>query len=292
MDSEKLDADLEIKLLDNGIDFILRGIDELFDSDYELKGESVATHVSDSSYKYGVLHLFSGFLLLLKERLYRHAPELPFKGKFQDIRRKLASNQAMKTVNFDEAIEKLAIGPRVIFSNDEMNVIREVQHIRNQLEHYSVSVNKIYLWKQLSKFVELVDNFLINELQVSLEESTNSPELCRKIREIGVIQRRINRQFTEAWNQDVQKRRRKFKRNPKKALQGIDYEYHSGNGEGYPYASCPSCGQPTLISYGEFAGICSNQECNNVSFITACLKCGVAIPGRAGEGGGFCDACP
>lgn len=295
MSSEKVDVKLEIKLLDNGIDFILKGIDELFDSDYELRGDSDAVYVSDSSYKYGVLHLFSGFLLLLKERLYRHAPELPFKGKYQEIRQKLSSNnmssKPMRTVDCDEAIEKLAIGPRVTFSDDELKVIRYVQSIRNQFEHYSVSVNKIALWKQLSAFVELIDNFLIDELKVSIEESASNPELRRKIKEIEVVQERIKRQFTEAWREDVQKRLRKFKRNPQKAILSIEGEYHSGRGEGYPYTVCPDCGQDTLVVYGDFEGICSNQECRSVSPITACLRCGTPMAGESWEDGDFCSVC-
>ena len=291
MSPNKVDAKLEINLLDNGIDFILKGISELFSSDYELRGDSDAVYVSDSSYKYGVLHLFSGFLLLLKERLYRHGPELPFKGKYQEIQNKIASGRTMRTVDCDEAIERLAFGPRVTFSDDELKVIRYIQDIRNQFEHYSVSVNKLALWKELSSFIELVDSFLISELQVSIEKAAESSELCKKIGEIGAVQERIKRQFIEAWNEDIQKRLRKFKRNPKKAIQEVEGEYRSGHGEGYPYTVCPDCGEDTLIVYGEFEGICSNRECRSVSPITACLRCGTPMPGDFGDDGDFCDVC-
>ncbi len=70
---------------DDGIDFILKGIDELFDDNLELRGTDVyttgiATDISAHAYKYGVLHLFSGFLLLLKEKLARHLPALIYTG--------------------------------------------------------------------------------------------------------------------------------------------------------------------------------------------------------------------
>ncbi|MBD2246546.1 hypothetical protein [Nostoc sp. FACHB-888] len=169
MSNEELDITLELNLLDNGVDFILKGIDELFDEDHILREYSNATHISMNGYKYGVLHLFSGFLLLLKERLSRHLPELIFKGRVNEVKQKLSSGKTPNTVDFDEALERLEIGPKVIFSKDELEVIRVIQDIRNQFEHYKVSINKFQLWKNVSKFLELIDNFLIKELQINIE---------------------------------------------------------------------------------------------------------------------------
>ncbi|WP_157867376.1 hypothetical protein [Gloeothece citriformis] len=111
MNDEKIALILEINLLDNGMDFILKGIDELFDEDHMLRGYSTATDITISSYKYGILHLFSGFLLLLKERLYRHLPELIFKGNIADVKNKLASNKnqnkTLNTVDLDEALKEV-----------------------------------------------------------------------------------------------------------------------------------------------------------------------------------------
>jgi hypothetical protein len=84
MRSEDDDIRLELNFLDNGIDFILKGIDELFDEAHVLREYSTAKDITLSGYKYGLIHLFSGFLLLLKEQLSRHAPELIFKGKLDE----------------------------------------------------------------------------------------------------------------------------------------------------------------------------------------------------------------
>jgi hypothetical protein len=178
------DNTLELKLLDNGIDFILKGIDELFDENHVLRGYSTAVDVSESSYKYGVIHLFSGFLLLLKERLYRHLPELIFKGRVDDVKKKLDDRKIPNTVDLDEALERLTIGPRVTFSEDDMKVIRSVQDIRNKFEHYEVSINKYLLFEKTSKFLELVDRFLINELSINLEHVAEGKKLREKIRTI------------------------------------------------------------------------------------------------------------
>ena len=114
MSVEDSDSALKLNLLDNGVDFILKGIDELFDSDHVLREYSTATDITISSYKYGVLHLFSGFLLLLKERLSRHLSELIFKGKVNEVRQKISSGKTPNTIDFDEALERLEIAPILI----------------------------------------------------------------------------------------------------------------------------------------------------------------------------------
>jgi hypothetical protein len=105
--AESSNIKLELSLLNNGLDFILKGIDELFDDDYVIREYSSAVDIGTSSYKYGVLNLFSGFLLLLKERLYRHMPELIYKGSLKDIKTQLNSGKTPNTVDLDEALEKL-----------------------------------------------------------------------------------------------------------------------------------------------------------------------------------------
>ena len=59
---------LTLDLLNNGIDFICAGVE------YFLHDEP-----DPRSHKYAVLYLFSGLLLLLKERLRREHPSLIFK---------------------------------------------------------------------------------------------------------------------------------------------------------------------------------------------------------------------
>ena len=185
MSSEE--SDIALNLLDNGVDFIFKGIDELFDEDHVLREYSTATDISLSGYKYGVIHLFSGFLLLLKEKLFRGSPILIFRGNPDAVERKLSLGKILKTVGLEEALEKLELklSPGVVFSKDELGVIKSIQDIRNQFEHYQVSkINRFQLWENISKFLELVDKFLVNELQISIETSSESLELQQKIHTI------------------------------------------------------------------------------------------------------------
>ncbi|MBD2728566.1 hypothetical protein H6G96_20150 [Nostoc sp. FACHB-892] len=290
MSNEKSDSTLQFNLLDNGVDFILKGIDELFDEDHVLREYSSATDITISSYKYGVLHLFSGFLLLLKERLSRRLPELIFKGRVNEVKQKISSGKTPNTIDLDEALERLEIGPKVIFSNDELEVIRTVQDIRNQFEHYKVSTNKYRLWTNISKFLELIDRFLVNELQINIEASSESLELQKKIHTIDSIWKRIEQQKKQKWNQDIQLKVRKFKRNHSRILQEIEQEYRVNKGAYFPFTICPDCYQETLITLGEFEGICSNSECNSINPLTECGRCGEVMTGFSWNFG-FCESC-
>lgn len=164
------EADLSLSLLENGLDFILKGMDELFGENHVLKNAK-ATEVELRNYKYGITNLFSGFLLLLKERLSRHFPELIFSGKLSDIKKTLQSGKKIPTtVDLDEALERLEIGPRVIFSPDELEVIRRMQEFRNQFEHYRVVGNKYQLWAEVARFLDVIERFLMGELGIELEK--------------------------------------------------------------------------------------------------------------------------
>ena len=290
MSSEKSDITLELNLLDNGVDFILKGIDELFDEDHVLREFSTATDISLNGYKYGVIHLFSGFLLLLKERLSRHLPELIFKGKLNDVKRKLSSGKTPNTVDLDEALEKLEMAPKVIFSEDELSVIRSIQEIRNQFEHYKVSINKYHLWKNISKFLELIDKFLVHELQINLETSAESFELQNKIHTIDSVWKRVDRKRRQNWRNDAETRLEEFKRNREQILNDLDVEYYYNKGAEESFTTCPECGDYTLIAYGDYEGICSNSECNSVSPLKTCNRCGQLMRGFEWEFD-FCDYC-
>jgi hypothetical protein len=270
MSTNNSDIILELNLLDNGIDFILKGIDELFDEQHAWAGYSNPVDVTPSRYKYGYLHLFSGFLLLLKERLSRHLPELIFKGKIAEVKQRLASGKTPNTVDLDEALERLEIGPKVTFSDDELKVIRNMQDFRNQFEHYKVSANKYQLWANVSEFLALIDRFLVQELQITIESSADSLELRQKIQTIESIWERIREQREQEWKQDIQYRLKKFKPIRKKVVTDLEGEHLVSKGDITPFIYCPECGEETLIVHGEYAGICANPECNGVHPLTHC----------------------
>jgi hypothetical protein len=277
MAANNSDVLLELNLLDNGIDFILKGIDELFDESHVLRGHSDPVDVSANRYKYGILHLFSGFLLLLKERLSRHLPELIFKGKIAEAKQKLASGKTPNTVDLDEALERLEMGPKVTFSDDELRVIRSVQDFRNQFEHYKVSANKYHLWAIVSAFLALIDSFLVRDLQINIEASADSNELREKIQTLESVWKRIDEQRKKNWQEEIDRKLENFQSIRAEVLADLEFTYRSDKGATEVLIDCPECGEETLIVYGEYRGICSNEECNATYPITQCDRCGVTI---------------
>lgn len=148
---------IQISLLNNGIDYVLKGIDEMFSPDLELRDYVGPTDTTPTSFKYGVLHLYSGFLLLLKERLRRHGDTLFYQGSMKEVREKLNDGnekkiKLLKTVDLDEALDRLEIGPRVKFDESELKTIRRMQDYRNLFEHFKVEGNKYELWSTISDF--------------------------------------------------------------------------------------------------------------------------------------------
>jgi hypothetical protein len=290
IDNEKDDVTLELNLLDNGIDFILKGIDELFDEYHVLREYSAATDINTNGYKYGVIHLFSGFLLLLKERLSHHLPELIYKGKLNEVKQKLASGKTPHTIDLDEALERLEQAPRIVFSKDQLEVIRSIQEIRNKFEHYKVSVNKYQLWKNISKFLELIDGFLVSELQINIETTSEKSELQDKIHTIDSVWKRVDRRRKSEWRNDAEIRASNFQIDREQILKDLEIEDYANKCIGESFAICPECDENTLMTVGEYQGICSNSDCNSISPLRECNRCGELMTGFS-QDFAFCDSC-
>jgi hypothetical protein len=286
---------IEINLLENGIDFILTGIDELFDEESTPRGYTNPTDVPAKSYKYGILHLFSGFLLLLKQRLFEHLPILIYTGNLDDIKQKLKKQEdgkgrAPNTINLAEALERLEIGPKVTFTEEELGIIRRMQQWRNEFEHYKVSGNKHELWSNIVEFLELIDTFLDKQLEIHLEFSTDSSVLQEKIERIESVWKRIEERHRQNLLEDLFYKKDKFKDHRAEILADIEADYYHSKGSFIDCITCSACGDETLIVYGEFAGICSNSECNHVAPITNCDRCGQFMEGYPWEFN-LCEYC-
>lgn len=271
---------LKLNLLDNGIDFILNGIDELFAEGILQKDYPDYIDPEDlplKSYKYGTLHLFSGFLLLLKERLVRHSGQLIFTKK-------------SKTINFDQAIERLKDEVSFTFSADEMKVIKTIQEFRNTFEHYEVSADQYQLWSTVYDFLALIDKFLVQELSIRMEASAGAGKLQRKIQQIKSVWERVQQQYQRDWLTAITEKNRVLQESVDQVHSGLKGTYISEKGLAQVFTACPECGEDTLIIHGEFAGICLNEGCNEFHHLTLCFRCGVPIIGWEWEEN-MCEGC-
>lgn len=287
---------IELSLLENGLDFITRGIDELYELYDDIEYQHYIYPVSQphKDYKYGVLHLFSGFLLLLKEKLSRHMPELIFEGRIIDVRKKLSNGKEPNTVNLDQALERLEIGPKVIFSETDTRLIRKVQSYRNQFEHYKLSINKFEINKVIIDFIDLTDRFLINELKIDITSASlnTNPEVRAKVLSIESVYKRMTNKRKRELIKIGEEKIKKFQVNRDKILKEIELEAYTAYKEGDidPTIECPQCGDETLIVTGDFAGVCYNDECNSYCSIKYCDRCGNLTTGYEWEEK-WCDDC-
>jgi molecular chaperone GrpE (heat shock protein) len=288
---------LELSLLENGLDFIIRGIDELYELYDDIEYQQYIDPISQpqKDYKYGILHLFSGFLLLLKERLTHHMPDLIFEGRIEEIRNKLKNGKEPNTVNLDEALNRLEIGPKVTFSEADTKIIRKIQGYRNRFEHYKFSANKFEISKTIIDFIDLIDRFLIDELKIDITSTslTTDPEIRVKVVSIESVYRRMTEKRKRELLAIGAEKLRKFKRNRENVLQELDtasYIAYKEEGGIDVTMECPECGEDTLIIYGDFTGVCSNKECSSYFLIKHCDRCGKVTIGYEWEEK-WCDDC-
>jgi len=275
---------ISLNLLENGLDFIIRGLDELYVYDSE---ERFIIPVSQpqKDYKYGILHLFAGFLLLLKEKLSRDTPKLiyrDFPKKIERLNQHLNQGIRPCTVDLDEALERLKkldnIENRVNFTDSDMSVIRKIQDYRNIFEHYKIeSIKTLELKNVITSFIDLIDRFLDEHLGINITSLYLSSEIRVKILSIKLIYDRMVTDYKNAIRVRGEEKIKEFKKVRKSVLRNLYEEnktYFNETNEDYDiFDICPKCHEKTLIFEGEFAGVCTNKKCYEYTPLTKCDKC-------------------
>jgi hypothetical protein len=120
-------AKIILNLLDNSIDYIYEAVEPI------LKGHDKSNH----SWKYSVLHLYSGIELLLKEKLRQEHWSLIFQDISSATSRKL-ENGDFVSVYHDELIKRLKNISKVDFDDEPIKKLRD---LRNRFEHFEVDIS-------------------------------------------------------------------------------------------------------------------------------------------------------
>lgn len=283
---------ITLDLLENGLDFITRGLDELYVT-YSDGEERFITPISQpqKDYKYGILHLFAGFVLVLKEKLARDTPILIYTDsikKLDKVNNQLAQGIIPKTVNFDEVLKRLSeldnINNRVLFTESDMAVIREIQNYRNVFEHYKINnINISELKKVIILFIDLIDRFLNEHLQINISSIDLPSETRVKIQSIKSIYDRMVEESKREVQALGEEKVKEFKKTRVSFLRNLFEEkekYFNETGDDYDiFDTCPKCHKETLIFEGEFAGVCTNVKCYKHTPLTKCDKCGIMTQG-------------
>lgn len=202
----------------------------------------------------------------------------------------LKSGEILHTVTLKEALKKLKIGPKFVFLDSDKKLIGYLQDVRNKFEHYTISVDKYELWSNLSKFLELIDKFLVEELHISIEKSPEALEIQEKIHKIDSVWERTQTERRSQFDVEIKGRIEEFNTSRDRVMQELKTESYYSKGADKLLRNCPDCYEQTMIVDEDFIGICSNPECGSGHALTECLKCDELTPGYPWEEK-FCDCC-
>lgn len=151
---------IQLNMLENGFDFILNSFDDL----------------ENDELKYTAIHLYSGVLLILKERLYHIDEKLIFE-KPNKFNKQSLKNGNFQSVNYTTLLERLSDHSASI-SEEFKSELEWLRSERNKMEHFQVNVRvdalKSHIVNILVHFIpyiktELVHNDLLDEYDEKLQ---------------------------------------------------------------------------------------------------------------------------
>jgi hypothetical protein len=243
------ERELRQSLLENGLDFIREGIESVF-GNYS---------PPPRAYKFGLLHIFSGTLLVLKERLRRANPDRIFLT-LKD------GSLSTKTVNFTQVVDRLKSDAGVEFSAEEKTLLERVQQQRNAIEHHETTLELREARKLVESLAEFLESFLRQELKEALLEGL-SGAAAHELSELAKISEHLHRvQYEEWWA-----RAKKFKRISKKRLAEVaDYDPLNDDEP----LECDACGSYAVVQIEDDIAICTEWDCRGLHRLQSCNRCG------------------
>jgi hypothetical protein len=250
----------ELDLLENGLDFVQSGIEIYFSR----------RRPKPNSHKYAILHVFSGMLLLLKERLARIRPSLVFKCEAK------AGRLGAKTTDYHTTLGRLEEnGIRI--DPAKRSVLDEIQALRNAMEHYRFELPLARSEAFIGELVSFVYGFCRDELHVRIDDRLSSKALDRfyRLKEVGD---RIEKDMEESANADAEADDEYFREFERRyaAMSPNEVLQHAANVAGIPIEDvpqvrCRSCGENSLVFLE--AGACTNPACRETYQLGTCRCC-------------------
>lgn len=138
---------IELMMIENGFDFILKSFDD----------------IENDELKYTALHLYSGILLVLKEKLYQHDKKLIFENvdKYDENNLKNGNFQSVKYHTLLKRLEEIDGG----ITKDFKKELDWLKNERNKMEHFQVNIHidalKSHIVKILIHLVPFIKKKLV-----------------------------------------------------------------------------------------------------------------------------------
>lgn len=134
-------------MLSNGLDFLVTGVQEL-------------TSGNSGKLKYGVIHIFAGTLLIMKERLRQEHWTLLF-SKIDKLNKKSYESGDFPGVDYRVLIDHLENVLEITITKADKDALEELRKIRNKIEHFEFDISvdsiKSFSGKVLRFTVEFID---------------------------------------------------------------------------------------------------------------------------------------
>lgn len=278
--SEKSPRHIRLNLLANGLDFIREGIEALYGADAGSR---------KTAPKYALLHVFSGTLLVLKERLRRGHPSLIFKDVADSpkLDPKTKEERVPKTVDFDEVLRRLEGAVGVAIAQTDRETLRKVQEERNRLEHYDAQLDLSRVDSLVGQLVDFLERFLHDELQEPLL-SHLSTEAGGKVGALKSIAERARERRLAEWTQRAERRRHMTDEQLAALRAEYDNVYeHPKHGPDRALFTCPNCGSESVGVVDGDVGVCTESDCREIHMISRCSRCSCETLSE----GGLCGDC-
>ena len=264
--SEKSARHLRLNLLANGLDFIREGIEALY-------GPDAASR--KTAPKYALLHVFSGTLLVLKERLRRGHPSLIFKDVADSpkLDPKTKEERIPKTVDFDEVLRRLEGSVGVAIAQADRETLRKVQEERNRLEHYDAQLDLSKVDALVGQLVDFLERFLHDELHEPLL-SHLSTEAAGRVGALKSIAERARGRRRAEWTQRAERSRDMTDEQLATLRAEYDDVYeHPKHGPDRELLTCPNCGSESVGVVDRDVGVCTETDCREIHMISRCSRC-------------------
>jgi hypothetical protein len=178
----------KLELLENGLDFLISGLNALIEKTEKESGRSLFSNVSlitsdsdilssedipphpefefkisDIELKYAIINLSAGIELILKERLKQEHWSLIFDNVDKANYASLQSGN-FKSVYLETSISRLKQIVGVVFEENAIKHIEELKKERNRIEHFHFSPNRELLKKKISNAVMAILGFIVGNL--------------------------------------------------------------------------------------------------------------------------------
>jgi hypothetical protein len=183
---------IKFNLLDNGIDYIYMGVKPMLKKSPK----------SRNSWKYSVLHLYSGIQLLLKERLKQEDWTLIFKDPDEANREKLESG-IFPSVGYKELIKRLR--KKIPNFNINNEPIENLQKLRNKTEHFEINISLVECQMILALALDEIISFWKNYLENNSTITIKQKQRFQKIKSIATEFDAYRKQRLDKFKKEIDK---------------------------------------------------------------------------------------